>query len=51
MYIYKHTKTIDYVKKIAYFFRKIQYSGLNNLRVLRRKNAKFCTFKRSFGIF
>ena len=34
MFVYKHTETIEYVKK-AYFLRKIQTSRVNNSRILR----------------
>ena len=32
MFIYKHTETIEYVKKVAYFLRNMQTSRLNNSR-------------------
>ena len=41
MFIYKHTEIIEYVKKLAYFLRKIQTLLVNNSRILRIKNEKF----------
>ena len=40
MFVYKYTETIEYVKKVAYFLRKIQTSRINNSRILRFKNEK-----------
>ena len=40
MFVYKYTKTIEYVKKLAYFLRKIQTLRVNNLRIFMIKNAK-----------
>ena len=40
MFVYKHTQTIEYVE-VAYFLRKMQTLRVNNLRILRIKNAKF----------
>ena len=40
-FVYKHSETIEYVKKLAYFFRNSQTSRVNNSRILRIKNAKF----------
>ena len=40
MFVYKHTETIEYVKKVN-FLRKIQTSRLNSSRILRIKNVKF----------
>ena len=39
--VYKHSKIIEYVKKLAYFLRHLQISRANILRILRIKNAKF----------
>ena len=41
MFVYKHTETIEHVKKVACFLRKIQTLPVNNWRILRIKNAKF----------
>ena len=41
MIVYKHTEAIEYVKKIAYFLRKVQTLRINNSRILTIKNAKF----------
>ena len=41
MFVYKHTETIEYVKKIAYFLRKVQILRANNSRIIRIQNAKF----------
>ena len=41
MFVYKHAETIEYVKKSAYFLRKIQTLRVNNSRILTIKNAKF----------
>ena len=41
MFVYKHTETIEYVKKLAYLLRKVQTLRVNNLRILTIKNAKF----------
>ena len=41
MFVYKHTLTIEYVKKVACFLRKIKTSRVNNSRILRLKNAEF----------
>ena len=38
---YKHSETIEYVKKLAYFLRSLQTSLANNSRILRIKYAKF----------
>ena len=40
MFIYKHTGTIEYVKK-AYFLRKMQTLRVNNSRIFTIRNAKF----------
>ena len=32
IFVYKHTETIEYVKKVAYFLRNMQTSRLNNSR-------------------
>ena len=32
IFVYKHTETIEYVKKVTYFLRKMQTSRENNLR-------------------
>ena len=44
MFVYKHTKIIEYVKKIAYFLRKTKTLRVNNSRILRIKNVKFPGF-------
>ena len=41
MFVYKHTETIEYVKKVAYFLRKIQNLRVNNSKILRIQNVKF----------
>ena len=59
MFVYKHTETIEYDKKVAYFLRKIQYVHVNNLRSHGVKNAKFSGYcfdmniniKRDFQIY
>ena len=40
-FVYKHSETKKYVKKLAYFLRNSQTSQVNNLRILRIKNAIF----------
>ena len=61
MFVYKHKEIIEYVKKLAYFLRKMQilrvnnsYEFLRNFRVLflyefkymgRFSNLHWCTFK------
>ena len=40
-FVYKHSETIEYVKKLAYFLRNLQTFPINNSRVLKIKNAKF----------
>ena len=40
MFVYKHAKTVEYVKKF-YFLRKIKTLWINNSRILWMKNAKF----------
>ena len=40
MFVYKHAKTVEYVKKF-YFLRKIKTLWINNSRILWIKNAKF----------
>ena len=37
MFVYKHTETIEYVKKLAYCLRKIQTLRVNNSRILMIK--------------
>ena len=45
MFVYKHTETIEYLKKVAYFFRKIQTSLVNNSKILRFKNfSGYCFY-------
>ena len=41
MFVYKHAETIEYVKKWANFFLKIQRLPVNNSRILRIKNDNF----------
>ena len=41
MFVYKHTKTIEYVKRKPTFSEKKQTSLVSNSRILRDKNAKF----------
>ena len=41
MFVYKHTKTIEHVKKIAHFLRKIQTLRENNSIKFGIKNKKF----------
>ena len=40
MFAYKHTETIEYLKKVAYT-RKKQTLRVNNSRIPGNKNAKF----------
>ena len=40
-FVYKHSETIEYVKKFAYFLRNLQTLRTNNSRIPRIKNAKF----------
>ena len=40
-FVYKHSETIEYFKKLAYFLRNFQTSWVNNSRILMIKNAKF----------
>ena len=40
-FVYKHSETIEYVKNLPTFLRNLQTSRVNNLRILRMKNAKF----------
>ena len=44
MLVYKHAKTIKYVKNTFYFLRKIQILRVNNSRILTIKNAKFSEY-------
>ena len=44
MFVYKHTETIEYVKKKATFSQKIQTSSVNKLRIMLIRNAKFLEF-------
>ena len=44
MFVYKHTETIEYVKKVAYFLRKTQALRMNNLIIPRIKNVKFSEY-------
>ena len=44
MFVYKHSETIEFVNKLAYFLRKIQTSRVNNSRVLTIKNAKLSEY-------
>ena len=37
MFVYKHTETTEYVKKLAYCLRKIQTLRVNNSRILMIK--------------
>ena len=41
IFVYKYTKTMEYVKKLAYFLRKIQSLRVNFSRIFITKNAKF----------
>ena len=41
MFFYKHTETIECVKKVAYFWRKIQTLGVNNSRITWLKMRNF----------
>ena len=41
MFVYKHTETKEYVKKVAYFLRKMQSLRVNNLRILSINSVKF----------
>ena len=41
MFVYKHTETKEYVKKLAYFLRKIQTLRVNNSGIPTIKNTKF----------
>ena len=40
-FVYKHSQTIECVKKLAYFLRNLQTSSANNLRILRIEDPKF----------
>ena len=40
MFVYKHTETIEYVKKKSTFKEKRQTSGVENSRIHRIMNAK-----------
>ena len=40
MFVYKHIETKEFVKKLAYFLRKIQTFRVNDSRILTIKNAK-----------
>ena len=40
-FVYKHSETIEYVKKFAYFLRNLQTLRTNNSRIPRIKTAKF----------
>ena len=40
MFVYKHTETIEYVKKVACFLRKLQTLRVHNSRILRIKNSE-----------
>ena len=39
-FVYKHSETIEYAKKLAYILRNLQTSRADNSRILRI-NAKF----------
>ena len=41
MFVYKHAERIEYVKKVAYFLRKIQTLRVRNSTILSIKNANF----------
>ena len=42
MFVYKHTDTTEYVKKVAYFLRRKKQSlRVDNTRNLRIKDEKF----------
>ena len=41
MLVYKHTETMEYLKEVAYFLRKIQTLRQNNSRIFKIKNMKF----------
>ena len=43
-FVYKHSETIEYVKKLAYVLISPQNSRVNNSRILKNKNAKFPEF-------
>ena len=43
-FVYKHSETIEYVKKLAYFLRNLQTSRVKNSRILRIKNVKFSVY-------
>ena len=40
-FVYKHSETIGYLKKLAYLLRNLQTSWTSNLKMLRIKNAKY----------
>ena len=58
MFVYKHKETIEYVKKLAYFLRKMQilrgnnsYEFLRNFRVLFLYEFKYMgKFSNLFGV-
>ena len=41
MLVYKHTETIEYIKKVDYFLREIQTSWVITGKFLGLKNVKF----------
>ena len=41
MFLYKHTETTEFIKKVAYFLRKMQTLRVNNSRILTIQNVKF----------
>ena len=48
MLVYKHTETMEYLKKLAYFLRKIQISRADNSRIPWINNAKsYCFYMNS----
>ena len=41
MFVYKHAKTIEYVKKVAYYLRKMQTLRVINSTIVSIKDANF----------
>ena len=44
MFVYKHTGTIEYLKKLPTFLRTMQTLRGNNSRIVRIKDAKFSEY-------
>ena len=50
-FVCKHSETIEYVEKLAYFQRNLQTSRVNNSGMIQIKNAKFSWYCFSRCVF